>query len=110
VRDQKAEIADAVVRLKSIVGNKGFVFTSGGIGPTHDDITYESIAFALGKKMEVHGPTLEKMKVHFAKRDPPVEVCRVTFFSQNAIEDEYAAKVPTPPDMHVSRRRAEVFH
>lgn len=34
------------------------VFTSGGVGPTHDDITIEGIARALGRRVIVH-PELE---------------------------------------------------
>lgn len=30
------------------------VFTSGGVGPTHDDVTYEAIAKGLGLKLEQH--------------------------------------------------------
>lgn len=36
-----------------------FVFTSGGVGPTHDDVTMDGIAQGLGRKVIVH-PELEE--------------------------------------------------
>src|ERR1700730_918791 len=45
VGDEEAEIVAAVNALRS---RYGYVFTTGGIAPTHDDITAESIAKAFG--------------------------------------------------------------
>ena len=39
VPDDKRDIVETVLRLRERVGEAGVVFTSGGIGPTHDDIT-----------------------------------------------------------------------
>lgn len=39
-----------------------FVITSGGIGPTHDDITYASIAKAFDLPLVKHETALDKMK------------------------------------------------
>jgi molybdenum cofactor synthesis domain-containing protein len=48
VPDIEAKIIEAVRALKDQVN---YVFTTGGIGPTHDDITAESIAKAFGTKL-----------------------------------------------------------
>jgi molybdenum cofactor synthesis domain-containing protein len=54
VRDDVAEIADEVRRCAAACD---FVLTSGGVGPTHDDVTLEGVAVAFGLPLEVH-PTL----------------------------------------------------
>jgi molybdenum cofactor synthesis domain-containing protein len=48
VPDVEKEIIDAVNALRA---RYTYVFTSGGIGPTHDDITSASIAKAFGDKL-----------------------------------------------------------
>jgi molybdenum cofactor synthesis domain-containing protein len=68
VPDTFEDIEDSIVRLRKAVSDNGFVFTSGGIGPTHDDITYEAIAKALDLKIELHQGTYDRMKVHYAER------------------------------------------
>lgn len=59
IADDESEIIEAVKRMSS---KYDFVVTSGGIGPTHDDITYPSIAKAFGNTLEYHDETLERMK------------------------------------------------
>lgn len=49
IPDDVQEIKETVIQLKERVGKDGIVFTSGGIGPTHDDVTYEAIAAAFGR-------------------------------------------------------------
>jgi molybdenum cofactor synthesis domain-containing protein len=50
VSDQEDAIADALNALRA---NTTYVFTSGGIGPTHDDITADSVAKAFGVGIDV---------------------------------------------------------
>ncbi|GGI79705.1 molybdenum cofactor biosynthesis protein [Polymorphobacter multimanifer] len=51
VADDMAAIGDAVKALSS---GHDYLFTTGGIGPTHDDITVDAIAAALGVPVIVH--------------------------------------------------------
>ncbi|KAL6628369.1 Molybdopterin binding protein [Neocallimastix sp. 'constans'] len=67
VPDDMNDIGDAVTKLSN---KYDLVFTSGGIGPTHDDITYEAIANAFDLKLEKHQPTIERMLNHgFLRED-----------------------------------------
>lgn len=59
IGDEKSEIVEAVRRMSS---NYDFVVTSGGIGPTHDDITYASIASAFDLPLVEHAETFDRMK------------------------------------------------
>jgi len=51
VADDHAAIGAAVNALRTIYD---YLFTTGGIGPTHDDITVDAIAAALGVEVVVH--------------------------------------------------------
>src|ERR1700689_3700228 len=44
-----------------------YVFTTGGIGPTHDDITSECVAAAFGVPWEPHPEAWERMAAQYAK-------------------------------------------
>jgi molybdenum cofactor synthesis domain-containing protein len=50
-----------------------YVFTTGGIGPTHDDITSECVAEAFGVPWVLHPEAYAEMAADYARRDPPVE-------------------------------------
>jgi molybdenum cofactor synthesis domain-containing protein len=51
VPDDEAEIVTAVNTLRR---RYSYVFTTGGIGPTHDDITVDCVAKAFGVPLEFH--------------------------------------------------------
>jgi molybdopterin-biosynthesis enzyme MoeA-like protein len=59
IADDENEIIEACRRMSK---NYDFVVTSGGIGPTHDDITYSSIAKAYNLNLKLHDSTMEKMR------------------------------------------------
>ena len=45
--------------------NYDYVFTSGGIGPTHDDITAESVSKAFGIKYEIHKEAFKILQAYY---------------------------------------------
>ena len=59
VLDNEDDIIESVNTLRK---KYEYVFTTGGIGPTHDDITTDSIAKAFGVETRIDDDALEKMK------------------------------------------------
>jgi molybdenum cofactor synthesis domain-containing protein len=59
VRDEPAAI---IRHLNECRREFTYVFTTGGIGPTHDDITAECVAQAFGVPLELRDEVLERLK------------------------------------------------
>lgn len=62
VADQEAAIVEAVNALRS---RYDYVFTTGGIGPTHDDITVDCVAKAFGRLVIVHPEARRLLESHY---------------------------------------------
>ncbi len=48
--------------VKAMSERYDYVFTSGGIGPTHDDLTIEGVAAAFGRPVEINGKLEEMLR------------------------------------------------
>tara|TARA_B100000902_G_scaffold383769_1_gene423052 strand:+ start:47 stop:796 length:750 start_codon:yes stop_codon:yes gene_type:complete len=62
IPDIEKIIIDTLNLLKT---NYDYVFTTGGIGPTHDDITAASVAKAFGLKYEIHKKAYQILKEYY---------------------------------------------
>lgn len=65
VADDMDAIGDALSALRE---RYDYVFTTGGIGPTHDDITVDAVARALGLKVVVHPEARAVLEEYYATR------------------------------------------
>jgi molybdenum cofactor synthesis domain-containing protein len=65
VPDELAAIAEEVAYCSK---RFDIVLTSGGVGPTHDDLTMEGVAAAFGRKLVTHSELAALIRQHFAER------------------------------------------
>jgi molybdenum cofactor synthesis domain-containing protein len=65
IPDVEAEIIETLNALRA---KFTYVFTTGGIGPTHDDITADCVAKAFGVGIDVDPRALALMKPYYEKR------------------------------------------
>ena len=56
-----------VETLNTLRKSNNYVFTTGGIGPTHDDITAESVSKAFGLKYEIHKEAFKILEEYYKK-------------------------------------------
>ncbi len=77
VHDEEAEIVAAVNALRA---RYTYVFTTGGIGPTHDDITAECVAKALGVEIAVDERAVDLLLTRMKREDlneMRLRMCRI---------------------------------
>ena len=61
IPDVETEIVEAVNNLRA---KFDYFFTTGGIGPTHDDITVDSVGTAVGLPVDFHPEAVKILKAH----------------------------------------------
>jgi molybdenum cofactor synthesis domain-containing protein len=74
VSDDEADIVSALNALRA---RYTYVFTTGGIGPTHDDITADAVAKAFGVEIDHHPEAVAILRAHFAERGLPETEARM---------------------------------
>lgn len=73
VPDEQDRIVEAVNQLRSACD---YVFTTGGIGPTHDDITADAIGAAFGQAVDVRDDALAIIEEWYARTQTPLTESR----------------------------------
>ena len=73
VGDEEADIVGALNALRQ---SYDYVFTSGGIGPTHDDITVDAIAAAFGVPVIEHPKAIAMIRAYYKARDVEMTLAR----------------------------------
>jgi molybdenum cofactor synthesis domain-containing protein len=74
VPDEEVAIVEAVNALRH---RYTYVFTTGGIGPTHDDITADCVAKAFGVPIDYHPEALKTLKESWAARGIEINEARM---------------------------------
>ncbi len=72
------DLPDVIVRtIKEVSAAFDYVFTTGGIGPTHDDITADCVAEAFGVDLPVNADALRRLELHYANTDLDLNEARM---------------------------------
>ncbi len=74
VADERRAIVDAT---QSLSARFDHLFTSGGIGPTHDDITADCIAEAFGVSIDIRDDARAILEAHYARQTTNLNEARL---------------------------------
>ena len=102
VPDDAQRIADSVNALRSA---HDYLFTTGGIGPTHDDITVDSIAAAFGVPVVIHPEARRILEDYYRPRNMELTEARLRM----ARVPEGAELIPNPTSGAPGVRMGNVY-
>ena len=74
IRDDPAAIVSSIIELSK---RFDYLFTSGGIGPTHDDITTDCVAEAFEKKASIRSDALKILQEYYDGKDIELNEARL---------------------------------
>lgn len=74
VADEHDRIKQAVQALSAAYDH---VFTSGGIGPTHDDITADAVADAMGASIDIRDDARAILQAHYDRQGQDLNAARL---------------------------------
>jgi molybdenum cofactor synthesis domain-containing protein len=98
VADDESAIVEALNALRVRYTH---VFTTGGIGPTHDDITAESVAKAFGVAIDYHPQAVALLEAHFARMGTDVNEARMRMARIPAGAELVPNKVSVAPGFRI---------
>jgi len=84
-------VGDNPARLKSVLqlalSRSDVVIMTGGLGPTQDDLTKETVAEIMGRKLVLHDESLKRMEDYFKKLNRPLTKNNIkqAYFPENCI-------------------------
>ena len=81
IPDVEKTIIDVLNLLRS---EYNYVFTTGGIGPTHDDITAQSVSKAFGIKYEVHKQAFKILEQYYQPGEFNIGRQKMAWMPENA--------------------------
>ncbi len=96
-----SKVGDDFQRLRTVIDQawrrSDVTLTTGGLGPTSDDLTREAVAAVLGEEMQVQDDLLEHLKSLFAGRGDPMpstNVKQATLVPSAAVIDNPLGTAP----------------
>ena len=103
------ELADLIAEIEHHIARADILITSGGLGPTEDDLTREALAQAFGLEMDVDQSIIDRIEARFAARGwkmPDVNKRQANVFrGQTTLTNDRG----TAPGFHIETRGKHVW-
>ena len=111
VRDDLEDISKAI--KEAIRRKPDFVITTGGIGPTFDDMTIKAVAKALHLRLGLNRTALKMIREHYARRFPDRKISLTPPRLKMALLPSGGTPLPNPvgtaPGVRLFVRRTQIF-